>query len=207
MIRVQVQTDRIKPGVAPHREYRPGVLKEVAELRVSPDGVIGAEPDGTRYIDVHHREHPHSRDPKGRSGISVMATGDYAALRARYGPHLADGIAGESILVDYEPGLAHRAVPAVLGVVTNRVTFDNPGGTTQLAATLRLSGVRVAKPCVEFTRFCLGRGPSDTVDDDVQRGLADLDGGARGYKMVADGAGTIRPGDFLTWDEHAVPLP
>lgn len=201
VIRVQVQLDRIKPGVAPHREYRPGVLHEVAELHVTADGVIGVDVDGTRHIDVHHREHPHTRDAKGRSGISIMATGDYVALRERYGPHLVDGIAGESVLVEYAPGLAHRALPAELGVVGHYVTSDNPDTATDVAASLRLLGVHVAKPCVEFTRFCLRRGPSDVVDDDVRRGLVDLDDGARGYKMVADAAGVIRPGDVITWDD------
>lgn len=201
VIRVQVQLDRIKPGVAPRREYRPGVLHEVAELQVTPDGVIGVDADGTRHIDVHHRAHPHTRDAKGRSGISIMATGDYVALRGRYGQHLTDGIAGESILVDYAPGLAHRAMPAELGVAGHYVTADSPDVATHVAAPLRLLGVHVAKPCVEFTRFCLRRGPSDIVDDDVRQGLLVLDDGARGYKMVAAGAGVIRPGDVIRWDD------
>jgi hypothetical protein len=232
VIRVQVQRDRIKPGVAPHREYRPGVLHEVAELHVTPEGAIGVDADGTRHIDVHHRQHPNTRDARGRSGLSIMTTGDYLALRARYGPHLMDGIAGESILLDYAPGLARRAMPAELwitpgrivvaaasmtangpaarhpdvpgrserGLAENTVILEKHGAAGEVAATLHLTGVHVAKPCVEFTRFCLGQEPSPTADDAVRRGLLDLDDGARGYKMVAAGDGVIRPGDVLICD-------
>lgn len=190
VIRVQVQRDRIKPGVAPNRRYEPIVLQPVAELRVGPDGAVGADDDGTEFLDVHHRAHPRTRDAKGRSGLSIMTTGDYAALRRRYGPHLVDGIAGESILLDFEPGLAHRTLPDAV-----TVRRAGPAG-----ATLRLVGVHIAKPCVEFTRFCLQRQPVPTVDDDVRAGLVDLGDGARGYKMVAAGTGVIRPGDVLVID-------
>ncbi len=239
VIRVQVQCDRIKPGVAPHREYRPGVLLEVAELCVTPDGAVGVAADGTRHIDVHHRQHPNTRDARGRSGLSIMTTGDYLALRARYGSHLVDGIAGESILLDYTPGLARRAMPAELwiarggtagsavvtvdtaasmtangavahrpdgpgrserGAAENIVILEKHSAAGEVGASLHLMGVHVAKPCVEFTRFCLGQEPSPTADDAVRRGLIDLDEGARGYKMVAAGDGVIRRGDVLICD-------
>ncbi|MBN9608344.1 MAG: hypothetical protein BGO26_20070 [Actinobacteria bacterium 69-20] len=236
VIRVQVQRDRIKPGLAPHREYRPGVLHEVAELHVTPDGAIGVDADGKRHIDVHHRQHPNTRDARGRSGLSIMTTGDYLALRARYGPHLVDGLAGESILLDYAPGLARRAMPAELwitpcgtpggtvvaaasmtangtaarrpdgprwserAVAGNIVILEKHGAAGEVAASLHLTGVHVAKPCVEFARFCLRQKPSPTADDAVRRGLIDLDEGARGYKMIAAGDGVIRPGDVLICD-------
>lgn len=185
VVRVQVQLRPVKPGRTPWRVYEPGALQRVASLRVSRRGVVGVDADGTEHVDVHHQDHPLCRDRKGLAGISIMTTGDYAALRARYGPHLADGVAGESILLDHAAGLACRAMPASLSI---RAT----DGTV-----LPLTGVHIAAPCVEFTRYCLRLPASDRVGDDVTAGLRDLDGGARGYKMVAGGDGHIRPGDVL----------
>lgn len=54
-----------------------------------------------------------------------MGTGDYAHLRSRYGNHLTEGIAGETILVDAPKGLAgldngawgYRAVSSGTGLI------------------------------------------------------------------------------------------
>jgi hypothetical protein len=185
VVRVQVQLRPVKAGRAPWRVYEPQAMHRVSALRVGPHGVVGIDADGTEHVDVHNTDHPRCRDPKGLAGISIMTTGDYAALRARYGPHLVDGVAGESVLLDYGPGLARRAMPPSLSIRA-------AGGTV-----LPLTGVHIAEPCVEFTRFCLRLPASDRVGDDVTAGLRDLDGGARGYKMVAGGDGHIRPGDVL----------
>lgn len=212
VIRVQVQLDHMKPGLPPRRRYEPRILRAVAELRVTTDGAVGVDSDGTEHVDVHNVNHPRSRNNKGRNGISVMATGDYAALRARYGPHLTDGIAGESLLVDYAAGLGGRAMPTEFaialggerhpaatrtgfGAVEDDVIPEKSNAPRRLA----LTGVHVAKPCVEFSRFCLRRTDFD-VDDVLTRTLKDLDAGARGYKMVAAGPAVIRPGDTLIVD-------
>lgn len=206
IVRLQVQTDRIKPGRAPWRTYRPEVLREVDALIATADGVIGVDGDGTEHIDVHHRAHPHTRDRKGLAGISIMTTGDYAALRQRYGAHLTDGIAGESVLLDYAPGLAGRPVPPALSLVGATPTGGAAeGGVIDPApGRLALTDVHIAKPCIPFAQFCLRREDFD-VDDEITATLADLDGGARGYKMVASGAAVIRPGDALIVELPDVP--
>lgn len=197
VIRVQVQLDHMKPGLPPHRTYRPDILRQVAELRVTEDGVVGIAADGAEYLDVHNRQHPKTRDAKGRNGISILTTGDYAALRQAYGPHVTDGIAGESLLVDYAPGLARRAMPTEVSIARGATTGDGPDAS--VAAILTLAGVHVAKPCVEFSRYCLRRTGFD-VDDAVRQTLQDLDDGARGYKMAATGTAVIRPGDIVRVD-------
>ena len=63
---------------------------------------------------------------------------------------------------------------------------------------LQLQDVREADPCVEFSRFCLGRPPSPLVDDTLTATLADLNGGSRGYRAIAGGPGTISVGDVVT---------
>lgn len=204
VIRVQVQLDRIKVGLPPQRRYEPRILREVAELRVATDGAVGVDRDGTEHLDVHNVRHPHTRNTKGRNGISIMTTGDYAALRQRYGAHLVDGIAGESILLDYAPGLAGRALPPELSLAeATPAGGAAEGGVIPVAhhrpAPLPMTGVHIAKPCVPFAQFCLRREDFD-VDDDIQQALEHLDGGARGYKMTAARPGVIRPGDVLTLD-------
>ena len=69
--------------------------------------------------------------------------------------------------------------------------------TTQ-DGSVELRGIRVAEPCVEFSRFCLGRPPSPVVDDTLQATLEDLDGGSRGYRAIAAGPGIISVGDIVT---------
>jgi hypothetical protein len=173
VIRVQVQLDRIKVGLPPRRRYEPVILREVAELHVTADGAVGVAADGTEYLDVHNGHHPHTRDAKRRNGISIMTTGDYAALRQRYGPHLVTGVAGESVLVAVDG-------PWPVGDLLLE-TDDQP---------LLLTDVVAAPPCVEFSRFCLGIEPGP-VGDDVKQALLDLDGGARGYYARVTGEGRV----------------
>ena len=184
VVRLQVQREPLKPGKAPLREYRPEPITAVSELRVEPRGAHGIGPDGEVILDVHHQDHPRTRNPKGRGGLTFLGTQDYVALRERYGPHLADGIAGESILVD--GAVAGRTIPLTVVLRTRD-------------GELLLEQVRVADPCVEFTRFCLRRGPDTPVDDAVRQGLKDLDNGARGYRAVPAAVGLIGIGDTLGW--------
>src|SRR6195952_1078034 len=184
IVRLQVQTEPLKVGRAPFRRYDPSAIESVHRVEVSPSGVVGLAERLGSVIDGHHVDHPKSRDRKGRGGVSVMGTGDYVKLRARYGDHLTEGIAGESILVDAPDGLGGREMPAEINLVTR-------GGTVTLRE------FRVAEPCVEFSRFCLREEPSRVVDDLVKRALIDLDGGARGYKGRAAGSGVVGLADQL----------
>ncbi len=182
IIRLQIQTDPLKVGRAPLRRYDPAFIESVPGVEVSPSGVVGLSARLGTVVDVHHVDHPRSRDRKGTAGVTLMGSGDYARLRDRYGDHLTEGIAGETILVDAPSGLAGRDMPSELTVFT-------AGGP------LGLTGLRVADPCVEFSRFCLRQDPSPTVDQAVRQALVDLDGGARGYRAAATGTGLVSLGD------------
>jgi len=184
IVRLQVQREPLKQGRPPARAYDPTHLVAVPAIELGASGAHGVTAGGERIIDVHHREHPRTRDAKGRAGVLVMATGDYVALRDRYGPHVVDGIAGESILVEHAPGLADRDLPEVLYLQTS-------------SGTVELQQVRPADPCVEFSRFCLGRPPGGVVDQRIREMLIELDGGARGYRAVAADSTTVRLGDTL----------
>ncbi len=92
---------------------------------------------------------------------------------------------GETILLDAPEGLAGRRLPSTATITT-------------ADGTLELHGVRVAEPCIEFSRFCLRREPSPVVDEVLKQTLVDLDDGARGYRSISSAEGTIATGDILT---------
>jgi hypothetical protein len=170
VVRLQVQRSRLKPGEKLNRIYNPAPLLEVDELTITPRGVTG--PGG--MLDVHHADHPDTRNVKLRNGLSVMTRPRYDALRASYGPHLADGIAGESLLLDQGHDLSG---PLVLETEDGQLDLDGAP----------------APPCVEFSRFVLGRGLGDNGPE-VLAAMAALGDGARGFYLRTSGTGRVRAG-------------
>jgi hypothetical protein len=166
VVRLQVQRSRLKPAGA----YDPTPLLEVAALEVGPRGVTG---DG--HLDVHHADHPDSRNRKLRNGVSLLPRAHYARMRARFGEHLVDGVAGESLLLETEGA------------------WDAPPGDLLLETVegelLPLTGIIAAAPCVEFTRFCL-RGAAEGVE----QALEELDHGTRGFYAAVGGSGRVEAG-------------
>lgn len=183
VVRLQVQRSRLKPGARGARVYNPAPLLEVAALEVGPRGVIGVTADGP-VLDVHHADHPDTRNVKLRNGLSLLPRAHYAPLRARYGEHLVEGSVGESLLLDTAGWLTLDDLTGPLGLETADGTL------------LELTDAAVASPCVEFSRFCLGRGLGP-VDADVSQAMLDLDGGARGFSVRALGSGRVEAGARL----------
>ena len=97
---LQVQQSGLKVKQQPYGYYDPTPLLTVKSLLLYPDGVIGVTADGRRVIDVHHVQHPASRNHSGINGVSVAFTSHYEAMRSKFGDHLVDGCAGENILVE-----------------------------------------------------------------------------------------------------------
>jgi len=188
VVRLQVQRSRLKPGGRGRRVYDPAPLLEVDELEVGPRGVTGlpgvGSDGGERVLDVHHADHPDSRNRRLANGLSVLPRAHYRQLRERYGAHLADGVAGESLLLDTPGPLTEDDLAGPLLLET----VDGPA--------LPLSGAAAAPPCVEFSRFVL-RLPVGVVDDSVRTALVDLDGGARGFYLEVGGEGRVRAGARL----------
>ena len=173
VVRLQVQRSRLKPGPKPHRVYDPAPLLEVDELAVTPRGVTG--PGG--LLDVHHADHADTRNVKLTNGLSVMTTQRYDALREAYGPQLVDGIAGESLLLDAGDDL------------TGELLLESEEGHLDLVG-------EPTPPCVEFSRFVLGRGVGDTGPE-VLATMAALGDGARGFYLRTTGTGRVRAGHRL----------
>ena len=180
--RLQVQTARLKPGPATTRVYDPAPLCEVDALEVSPRGCRGLL-DGAWVLDVHHADHPDTRNVALVNGLSLLPRSHYARMAQRYGDHLAVGVAGESVLLDTEHDLAAEDLAGELALRT--ADGDVP-----------LADAMVAAPCVEFCRFALGV-PVGPVGDDVKQALVDLDGGTRGFYVTPRSTAVVRPGDLL----------
>ena len=181
--RLRVQRSRLKPGPAAARVYDPGPLLEVEALEVGPRGVVGQTTDGT-VLDVHHADHPDSRNVQLYNGLSVLPRAHYLQLRERFGPHVVDGAAGESLLLD-------TAAPWTEADLAGPLWLEAVDGDL-----LELSGTAAAPPCVEFSRFCL-RLPLGPVGPDVRQALVDLDGGARGFYARTAGTGRVEAGARL----------
>ena len=178
VVRLQVQRARLKPGDRGARRYDPAPLLEVDELQVGPRGCLGGTGGGW-VVDVHHADHPHTRNTRLTNGISVLPRAHYALMRSRFGDHLVDGSAGESLLLDTERPL----------------TVHDLRGELRLE-DLPLVDAVVASPCVEFARFALDRDDL-SYDDEVDAAMGALDGGVRGFYLRAQGAGSVQAGARL----------
>ncbi len=181
--RLQIQRSSLKIGEKPNRHYDPAPLLAVPRLSVTPDGVLGAGPDGAWLVDVHHRAHPQTKNEDGLHGVSIGFTSHYAAMRERYGDRLVVGCAGENLIVDAPRMFSYE---------------DLAGGVAVVGADgkerVRLRVLQVAHPCRPFTGWALG----GQVESDVLKSqLQFLDNGMRGFYCTGEGLGVVELGDQL----------
>ena len=196
IVRVQVQTEPLKRGERGSRWYDPTPIAEVAGLRLEPVGVrnLGGN-GGDALLDVHHRDHARSRY-RGENGVSLGFTSHYDRMRAAFGRHLTDGVAEENILVASDRDWTETDL-------AGGVAIETAGGF------VRLDHIIVAKPCVEFSMFCLGLAVGARPDRRVTAALQALDNGVRGFYATwnpngGDPAPLIRPGDRVYRLESSV---
>lgn len=183
IVRLQIQRSALKTGEKPNRVYSPAPLLAVERLWVTPGGALGLAPDGSWIVDVHHRDHPRSRNEDGGHGISVGFTAHYDRMRDRFGAAVTPGCAGENLIAETRGVLGYDDVRHGLAVV-------GPDG----AERLRIRVLEVARPCRPFTGWALGRQVEAEV---LKESLRFLDGGMRGYYCVAEGSTEIALGDRL----------
>ncbi|MEQ8674323.1 MAG: hypothetical protein RLP44_32155 [Aggregatilineales bacterium] len=171
--RVQIQRDPLKEGVAPNRVYSTDPLMVVDALKITPRGIFGQMMDGGEIIDVHHLDHPRSRNRENENGISFNFTSHYDQIINKFGKHISVGDAGENILIE-----ATRTIEeSDLGV---RIAIKN-ARTDEL---LYLDGVRFAVPCVEFSYYLLDeRAKGEIIKDTLQF----VDQGTRGFYATYTG--------------------
>ncbi|MDQ6832978.1 MAG: hypothetical protein M3008_06235 [Chloroflexota bacterium] len=176
IMRLQVQESSLKVGGTPRRWYDPTPIWAVPTLMLNENGVVGRAEAGDIILDVHNTTHPASRSRAGSNGISVGFTSHYGVMRARFGDHLPDGIAGENILVATERMFTEAEFAAGICIETGD------------GATIDLEQVIIAEPCVEFSRYAL-RYPLDAPSDHaVTDALNFLRGGTRGFYATYRGA-------------------
>lgn len=184
VVRLQVQTGHLKPRPAGSGSYDPAPLLTVDAVELSERGCVGLA-GGQRVVDLHHADHPSSRNVRLVNGLSLLPQAHYTAMRATYGDHLRDGVAGENVLLA-------TAGPWTAADLAGDLRLEVDGGA------VALRGPMAAPPCVEFSRWCLQRtevgGP---VDDELAAALDHLDHGRRGFYLRPEGTGVLRPGHRL----------
>ncbi len=174
IVRLQVQESSLKVGTKPRR-YDPAPLQTVPAISLSAAGVVGLAENGETILDVHHHDHPASKNRRGENGISLGFTSHYREMRQRFGQHLADGSAGENILIEADRRFQGEELAA--GVVV-----EGAGGML-----LELRPVIVAAPCVEFSRYALKFPDDARPDATVTEALRFLDAGMRGFYATYEG--------------------
>jgi hypothetical protein len=178
IVRLQVQESSLKVGERLRRWYDPAPIQAVPTLTLSERGVVGRVETGDTILDVHNATHPATKNRAGSNGISVGFTAHYGAMRARFGDHLTDGIAGENILVATERTFTEDDFASGIQIETTDGAF------------VRLEEVIIAEPCVEFSRYAL-RYPHDApADAAITDALNFLREGVRGFYAAYHGAPT-----------------
>ena len=175
IVNLQVQPVDLKVGERRKERYTPATMRSVPRLLVEDGGVCGLDAAGERVPDVHHRDHPTSKLRGTENAISFGLTAHYAAMRGRFGDHLADAVAGENILIATDR-------PASLDDVAGGLIVETARGSVELGQ------VAVAHPCAPFSRFALGMAPDEPADLRVTEALRFLDGGLRGFYVAYRGA-------------------
>lgn len=183
IVRLQIQTDRLKLGERPYQTYSTDNIQVVPALKLTAKGVVG-EQDGLELLDVHHTDHPRTGN-RGDNGISLGFTANYGRMHDRFGHHITVGCAGENVIVD-------TAVPLTLDELAAGLVIVTADGRE-----IRLEQAAVMLPCRPFSRFCLqagDRAPAPILKETLQF----LDNGMRGFAVVLAGeTAVIHPGDKL----------
>jgi hypothetical protein len=183
LVRLQIQRATLKTGAKPDRVYDPAPLLAVDRLAVGPDGVLGAAPDGSWLVDVHHRSHPATKNEDGLHGVSVGFTAHYALMREKFGDRLTVGCAGENLIAATDHPLRLEDLAQGLAIVA-------PDGSERV----RLRVLNAAQPCRPFTGWALGRVVESQV---LKESLQFLDDGMRGFYCIGEGVGVVQVGDVL----------
>lgn len=181
---VQVAPRTLKVAGEPEG-YDPAPLLQVKQLLINRRGALGIASDGAWVMDVHHADHPHTRNRKGGNGVSLGFTSHYTAMRIRFGPHIIEGCAGENIVIANDMQVTRDDLGTFL-LIHHRETQQ----------CFVLDTIQIAEPCLPFARFALGNGqhPSAAL---LKAGLQFLRWGMRGFYLLPIGTQVmvVEPGD------------
>jgi len=183
---VQIQQRPLKTGEGANRVYSADPITAMAALRLTERGVIGLDADDNEVMDVHHIDHPQSRNRGNANGISLGFTSSYKRMQERFQNDLPEGYAGENIIVqqtaDFTFDLLHTDL-----VVECQFT----------GACIQLIDLMVAAPCEPFSQFVNQR---EVRGAELKETLQFLSDGTRGFYATLALDQTepiIRPGDSI----------
>ena len=98
---VQVQPTGLIVKTQSAHLYDPSKRVEVEKLLITSLGIEAETEPGNHVLDIHHINHPDKEYGKDDL-VSIGFTSHYEAMRARFGDHMVNGIAGENIIVEYD---------------------------------------------------------------------------------------------------------
>lgn len=176
---VQIQRSSLKRGERLSKHYDPSPLQVVESLELTPDGVFGITINWKQVMDVHHADHPTSRNHNGTNGVSLGFTSHYKAMRTQFGEHLVDGYAGENILIETDAIIA-------LNDLGNRIAIQSK----EIREFAYLTNFKVATPCVEFSQYAANHG-MPLAAEPLKATLQFLNDGMRGFYATVIDQGTL----------------
>jgi hypothetical protein len=183
---VQVQPNGIIIETPSGYIYDASRRVEVECLVINKRGIEADTPAGEHVLDIHHLDHP-KKAYNDDDLVCIGFTSHYKAMRNRFGNHMADGIAGENIIIEYEK----EVWPDDLG---RQITIQNQdNGIKSL-----LDFVSFAPPCEEFSRFAAQSLYEKLPAEELKKILQFLGNGRRGYLFVLNEKQEqvlVRPGD------------
>lgn len=166
--------------------YDPSRRVVVDSLQISPLGIESITPDGEHVLDIHHIDHPDKKYDNDDL-VCIGFSSHYAAMRARFGEHMVDGVAGENIIIQAEKEIW----PEELG---QRIGFES----SETGDITFLDVVKFAAPCEEFSHFAAQSQHKRLPAAELKATLQFLGNGRRGYLLVlSDGHEpvNVQPGD------------
>ncbi len=159
---------------------------EVDSLLITPLGIEATTPEGLHVLDIHHINHPDKAyDPDDL--VSIGFTSHYQAMRAHFGAHMIDGVAGENIIIEYD----QEVWTADLG---QQIAIEN-AKTGHLA---RLNLEHFSAPCAEFSHFAANSQDQRLPAAQLKSTLQFLNKGRRGFLFLLSEdqePATVQPGD------------
>ena len=166
---VQIQRSSLKVGERDQYQYDPSPLLVVSHLMLTTGGCIGILEVGKQIIDVHHQNHPASRN-RIDNPISFGFTGHYQAIRTKFGQHLTDGCAGENILIEADEEFTIDELQRGIAIQS-----------TATGELIRLVQIEIATPCLPFSQFA-----TQNTSIPVKETLQFLHYGRRGFYSTLD---------------------
>ena len=159
---------------------------EVDHLLITSKGIEATTPDGEHVLDIHHIDHP-DKAYDDDDLVCIGFTSHYEAMRARFGEHLVDGIAGENIIIDFDQEVW-------VDDIGQQIAIEN----TESGQITLLDLVCFAAPCDEFSHFAAQNQQGRLPAAELKAILKFLNYGRRGFLLVlrvGQEAATVQPGD------------